>query len=236
MAEQDTGRHALIWGVLAFLLVIKAIVPGTGSEPLDGIVRHGIIMSHKANAAVFLDRDGTIIEDRGHLREPSDVVFFPETFEALRRLHEHFLLFMVTNQVGVAEGIITLRDVDRINRSIVAALGKRQIVVTDVYACPHRRTDKCPCIKPQPYFLKKAAERYGIDLGASFTVGDHPHDVQLAANAGAQGIYVLTGHGCKHLDELPRNTPVASGIAEAAEIILARRTAEPCACPLREKS
>ena len=184
-------------------------------------------MSRNANAAVFLDRDGTIIEDRGHLREPSKVAFFPETFDALRRLREHFLLFIVTNQVGVAEGLITLADVERINQSIVSALGERGITITDVYVCPHRRSDKCPCIKPQPYFLQKAAERYGIDLRASFTVGDHPHDVELARNAGAHGIYVLTGHGRKHLGELPHAAPVASGIAEAAEMILAGQTPDP---------
>jgi histidinol-phosphate phosphatase family protein len=182
-------------------------------------------MSRNANAAVFLDRDGTIIEDRGHLRDPSEVVFFPDTFDALRRLREHFLLFIVTNQVGVAEGIITLGDVERINRSIVAALDDGGIAITDVYVCPHKRADKCPCMKPQPYFLRKAAERYDVDLRASFTVGDHPHDVQLAENAGARGIYVLTGHGRKHVDDLPHPAPVASGIAEAAEMILAGRTA-----------
>lgn len=183
-------------------------------------------MSRNANAAVFLDRDGTIIEDRGHLRELSEVVFFPETFDALRRLRKHFLLFIVTNQVGVAKGVITLGDVEGINRRIVSALGERGIVVTDVYVCPHKQADRCPCMKPQPYFLQKAAERYGIDLHASFTIGDHPHDVQLAQNAGARGIYVLTGHGRKHVDELPQAAPAASGIAEAAEMILAGQTSD----------
>ena len=136
------GQRPLLRGCWLFCLIRVVVKPA---------------MRHNANAAVFLDRDGTIIEDRGHLRDPSDIVFFPETFEALRKLHDYFLLFIVTNQVGVAEGIITLGDVDRINDCIVAALGERGVVVTDVYACPHRRSDNCPCIKPKPYFLKKAA-------------------------------------------------------------------------------
>lgn len=176
-------------------------------------------MSRSANAAVFLDRDGTIIEDRGHLRDPSDVVFFPETFGALRKLHEHFLLFIVTNQVGVAEGVITRKDVDRVNAHVITSLANEGVEIRSIYVCPHRRSEQCRCIKPKPYFLKEAAAQYGIDLSVSFTVGDHPHDVQLAMNAGAQGIYVLTGHGRKHLDELPHDTPIASDIAEAAEII-----------------
>jgi D-glycero-D-manno-heptose 1,7-bisphosphate phosphatase len=177
-------------------------------------------MSFSGKAAVFLDRDGTIIEDRGHLRDMSDVVFFPETFEALQKLRNYFLLFIVTNQVGVAEGIITSNDVDRINRCIVSALAERGIVITDVYVCPHRRADNCPCIKPKPYFLRKAAKRYGIDLGVSFAVGDHPHDIQLAQNTGAHGIYVLSGHGHKHRAEISAGIEVVTGIKQATEKIM----------------
>ncbi len=184
-----------------------------------------LIMNNNRKAAVFLDRDGTIIEDIGHLRDPSDVVFFPEIFEALRKLQEHFHLFIVTNQGGIAEGRVTRREANRVNHGIVSALFDRGIEVQDVYTCPHRRSDNCRCIKPKPYFLSKAAELYGINLNASFTVGDHPHDIQLARNVGARGIYVLTGHGWKHLDELPEDTEITSGMAEAAETIMSHHTA-----------
>jgi D-glycero-D-manno-heptose 1,7-bisphosphate phosphatase len=177
-------------------------------------------MRSNKNAAVFLDRDGTIIEDRGHLRDPSDVVFFSETFEALRKLQEHFHLFIVTNQRGIAEGRITRRDVDRINRCIGTALFDRGIKIENVYTCPHRRSDNCRCIKPKPYFLKRAASRYHLDLSKSFAVGDHPHDIQLARNADASGIYVLTGHGQKHLTEVLDDTEIVPGIMEAAEKIV----------------
>lgn len=176
-------------------------------------------MNNNRKAAVFLDRDGTIIEDRGHLRDPSEVVFFPETFEALRKLQEHFHLFIVTNQRGIAEGRIIRRDANRVNRSIVSALFDRGIEVQDVYTCPHRRSDNCRCIKPKPYFLRKAGGIYGLNLSKSFTVGDHPHDIQLAKNVGARGFYVLTGHGNKHLPELPEDTEIVGGIMEAAERI-----------------
>lgn len=182
-------------------------------------------MNNNRKAAVFLDRDGTIIEDRGHLRDPSEAVFFPETFEALRKLQEHFYLFIVTNQRGIAEGKITRREANRVNRGIVSALFDRGVEVQDVYTCPHRRSDNCRCIKPKPYFLSKAAKLYGINLNASFTVGDHPSDIQLAKNVGARGIYVLTGHGWKHLGELPEDTEIASGMAEAAETIMSHHTA-----------
>jgi|GEM_PF-239715 len=175
----------------------------------------------RKNAAIFLDRDGTLIEDVGHLKNPSDVVFFPGTFKALRKIQKHFLLFIVTNQPGVAEGLISRKDVNRVNIRLIKTLAEEGIEITDVYVCPHRRLDNCRCIKPKPYFLKKAVGLYGLDLRKSFTVGDHPHDIQLAKNAGARGIYVLTGHGQKHLTELPEDTEIASGIAAAAESIVA---------------
>ena len=115
-------------------------------------------MNRNGKAAVFLDRDGTIIEDRGHLRDSSDAVFLPGAFEALQKLQDYFLLFIVTNQTGVAEGTITLADVNRVNRSVVAALTERRIAVADVYVCPHRRADDCSCIKPKPYFIRRASD------------------------------------------------------------------------------
>lgn len=177
-------------------------------------------MNNSRKAAVFLDRDGTIIEDRGHLRDPSEVIFFTDTFETLRELQKHFLLFIVTNQSGVAKGLITRQDVDCVNAHVITTLSEAGVEICDLYVCPHEISEKCRCIKPEPYFLRKAVERYGIDLSASFTVGDHPHDVQLAWNAGARGIYVLSGHGWKHADELPENVEIASGIAEVAEMIM----------------
>ena len=177
-------------------------------------------MSENVKIAVFLDRDGTIIEDRGHLRDPSDVVFFPETFEALRKLQEHFVLFIITNQPGVAKGLISRSDVNRINVHLINTLAKAGIKITDIYVCPHSRSDNCVCIKPRPYFVKKAADEYRIDLRRSFVVGDHPHDVQLAGNVGAHGIYLLTGHGRKHLPELPADTDVVDGIMQAAKKII----------------
>jgi len=180
-------------------------------------------MNNNRKAAIFLDRDGTIIEDRGYLRDASGIAFYPGAFEALQRLQDRFLLFIVTNQTGVAKGVLTIKDVERINRRIVAALSERGIAVTDVYVCPHNRADNCRCIKPKPYFIERAAECYGIDLSKSFAVGDHPHDVQFARNAGARGIYVLTGHGNKHQAELPPDTVIASGMADAAGKILLDR-------------
>ena len=172
------------------------------------------------NKAVFLDRDGTIIEDLGNLGDPAEVVFFPESFGALGPLQEHFLLFIITNQRGIADGLVSREQVDAVNDYVVARLADEGIRITDVYVCPHKRSDGCECIKPNTYFLDEAAERYDIDLRQSFSVGDHPHDVQLGLNARADGVYVMTGHGVKHFPELPPNTIVTDGITQAADYIL----------------
>ena len=179
--------------------------------------------TNRFRPAIFWDRDGTLIEDRGHLADPGEVVLFPGTIHALRRLQDDFLFFIVTNQPGVAEGTISIHDVDRINSHVVSQLADAGLTISAVYVCPHRRADGCVCIKPNPYFLHRAAEDFQVSLRHSYVVGDHPHDVELAEQAGAQGIYVCTGHGMKHLDELGENTIVVPDIRAASEWILSRQ-------------
>jgi len=141
-------------------------------------------------------------------------------FPVYGRLLIFFDLFIVTNQSGVAKGIITFADVERINSYIESILNKNGIHVVEIYVCPHRRSDNCCCIKPNPFFLLEASKNYSIDLSSSFVVGDHPHDVEFAKNVGSTGIYVLSGHGVKHQKELSPDTIVTYDIREAAEIIL----------------
>ena len=177
-------------------------------------------------SAVFLDRDGTLIEDRGHLRSPSQVVFFPDTIRALQLLSKNFRLFIVTNQPGIAEGTIKAGEVAQVNDYVVKHVARAGIHIERVYCCPHQRSDGCGCIKPKPYYLWLASREFGINVGRSSVIGDHPHDVELARNAGATGIYVLTGHGTKHRGNLPPDTFVASDILDAATLILERSGCE----------
>jgi histidinol-phosphate phosphatase family protein len=170
--------------------------------------------------AVFLDRDGTIIEDAGFLRSQAQVDFYPQTFPALRRLAD-FVLFIVTNQSGIAKGHIRIEEADAVNDYVVQRLAEAGTMIRAVYCCPHQRTDACKCMKPNSYFLRIAEREYDIDLTRSFVVGDHPSDVELANGVGATGIYVLTGHGEKHRAEVPASTNVVADIGAAADLILA---------------
>lgn len=176
---------------------------------------------NRTRPGVFLDRDGTIIEDRGYLFDPSQVVFFRDTVPSLRRLCECFDLFIVTNQSGVAGGEISIQDVERVNAHVISHLARSGVPVLAAYYCPHDRSDGCSCIKPNPHFLRQAEKDHQIDLKRSFVIGDHPHDVEFAANGGARGIYVLSGHGIKHREEIPGYASVVAGIREAADLILA---------------
>ena len=170
--------------------------------------------------AVFLDRDGTLIEDKGDLNSPAEVEFFEQTVPALQRLQEHFLLFIVTNQSGVAKGQMTLEQVHAVNQHVVDSLRENGVSITAVYVCPHLRADNCHCIKPKPYFLEQAVAEFGVDLLHSYSVGDHLHDVELAENAGGTGVYVLSGHGLKHWPEVYGRAVVRMHIGEAADWIL----------------
>jgi len=170
--------------------------------------------------AIFLDRDGTLIEDVGFIRLPSEVVFFQDAITSLQRLKGRYLLFLVTNQPGIGHGILQHEDVERINRFVVDAFTREGVTISAVYYCPHTRDQGCDCIKPAPYFMLKAAEEFHIDLSRSFVIGDHPHDVEMAKNVGARGIYLLTGHGKKHRHELLSGVPVAENMKEAIRMIL----------------
>jgi len=175
--------------------------------------------------AVFLDRDGTIIEDRGNLSDPASVRFIPGCIQALAALASDYSLFLVTNQGGVGKGEITLPQVDSVNRFVAEELNRQGIELTDIYVCPHDRNAPCGCRKPSPMFLYKAAREHDIDLPNSFMIGDHPHDVLTGQRAGAASIYVLSGHGIRHRDQLGEYFPriVVPALPDAVKIILAEK-------------
>ncbi len=173
----------------------------------------------KKHLAVFLDRDGTIVEDRGYIRHPSEIIFYPESFSALNMLQEHFLLFIITNQSGISKGLTTESEVQQVNNYVIEILKKEGITIRDIFSCPHKTEDNCACKKPKPYFINKAVESYDLNPAESFILGDHPSDVLCGINAGVQPIYLLTGHGIKHRHELTEEVTICSNILEAAYYI-----------------
>ena len=179
--------------------------------------------------AIFFDRDGTLIEDRGYISSASDVVFHQDTLSALEKLENHFFLFIVTNQGGVGAGYLSDQDVEKVNQHIVETLARAGVTISAVYVCPHTRDQCCECIKPKPYFVLKASLEFNLDLSRSFVVGDHPHDMELSQQVGATGIYLLTGHGRKHVEEIitAGQAFVARNLNEAVTWILGKHGSDP---------
>jgi len=149
--------------------------------------------------AVFLDRDGVIIENRNdHVKAWEEVRFLPAAFHALRRLSQSaYALVLVTNQSVIGRGIITRDQAAQINEQVIAAIKDQGGRVDASYLCPHRPDEGCNCRKPAPGMLIQAAMELGLDLARSYVIGDAVSDMQAAQAVGAQGIFVLTGRGAE---------------------------------------
>ena len=179
-----------------------------------------------ARRAVFLDRDGTLCEEVGYLNHITRLRIFPFAAEAVRRLNEAgFPVIVVTNQSGVARGIIPAALVEEVHDAIRRALAASGARVDAFYACMHRREDGCDCRKPLTGLVKRAAREHALELCGSWVVGDRGADVELAHNAGARGVLVLTGYGRGewewHAGEWPRQPDiVADDLAAAVELIV----------------
>lgn len=149
--------------------------------------------------AVFLDRDGVIIEEKNYLHKIEDVVFIPGSIEALKKLQDAgFLLIIVTNQSGVGRGYFTMQDVDRVNNYIKEQLNKAGVEITKIYVAPEAPDQPGYGRKPSPAFLFDARDEFNIDLSKSYAIGDKLADLQCGWNAGVKkSILVLTGYGIK---------------------------------------
>ncbi len=142
----------------------------------------------KRRPAVFFDRDGTLCRDPGYLARMEDLEIFPEV-EGLARLKEQgYALIGVSNQSGIARGIVGEEFVKEVN-----GIFMKQYGFDGFYYCPHHPDDHCSCRKPEPGLLVKARNDFGIDLKRSFVVGDKEADILLAKAVGAKSIHVATG-------------------------------------------
>ena len=138
-------------------------------------------------AAVFLDRDGTIIEDEGYLADASKIRFVPGALAALRAFRERgFLLVVISNQAGIARGLITPAQHAEIDGRVKALLAAEGVPLDAAYYCAHLPGDGCACRKPEPGMLLQAARDLDIELARSFMVGDKLSDVAAGHAAGCR--------------------------------------------------
>ena len=166
--------------------------------------------------AVFLDRDGTLVDDPGFIARPEDVVLMAGAALAVRRLNQAGLpVIVVTNQSGLARGLITPEQFERVTREVSRLLEAEGATVAATYYCPHYPplTGACECRKPGLLNYRLAAERFGFDLAASVYVGDRMSDLLPALSLGGRGILVRTGHG-----EETEAEAVAAGFESADDV------------------
>jgi D-glycero-D-manno-heptose 1,7-bisphosphate phosphatase len=167
--------------------------------------------------AVFIDRDGTIMEDADYCSDPKEVKIFSGVLESLRRLKSSgFKLIIITNQSGIGRGFFTLEQYRAVEAEVLRQLGSGLIDAT--YFCPDIPSQRSSCRKPEPGMILQAAREHRIDLSGSFFIGDKEVDAECGRNAGVRTIRVQTG--------FQRDTTgtiadwVAADFPDAAKIIL----------------
>lgn len=176
--------------------------------------------------AAFLDRDGTIIDDTGFVRDPEDVSLIPGSADAIRRLNESgWIVVVVTNQSGIARGRLTEADYQAVQARLDQLLGAQGARIDATFMCPHHPdvTGPCDCRKPGLKHYREAARRFEIDFARSLFVGDRMSDLEPAKALGGSGALVLTGDGLRATGDAARagfeivadlHAAVASKIAE----------------------
>jgi D-glycero-D-manno-heptose 1,7-bisphosphate phosphatase len=187
-------------------------------------------MTPAMKAAIFLDRDGTLIEEREYLADPAGVTLFPGAGAALRRLLEAgFKLVIVTNQSGIGRGYYTEADMHRVNARLLDLLAAHDIRIAKIYFAPEAPDQPSRGRKPSPQFLFDARDELGLDLAQSYIIGDKLIDLECGWNAGVkQSILVRTGYGAKLEQQSPEKLGAAwvfDDVAKAAARILELKVA-----------
>jgi len=185
------------------------------------------------NIGVFIDRDGTISEEVGYVNHISRYQVYPWTAEAIRNFNEAGLkAIVVTNQAGVARGYFTEELVKQVHEKLVTEMTRAGARFDAIYYCPHHPSvgeppyrQTCNCRKPKIGMLERAAAEFGIDVAQSFVIGDRYGDIELAQNAGARSIFVLSGYGLGEYEYQRQNWKwqpdwVAKDLLEASQVVL----------------
>jgi len=179
--------------------------------------------------AVFLDRDGTVVDDPGFLRDPALVRLLPGTAPAIRRLNAAgFVVVIVTNQSGIARGLIQPAEYEAVEQRIGRMLADEGARVDATYHCPHYPGvgEQCECHKPGTLLYRRAAEALHLDLGASWGVGDRLSDLEPVRALGGKAILVRTGTGGEHAGAaVAAGFRVVDDLGAAVERILSPRDA-----------
>ncbi len=185
-----------------------------------------------AEKVVVLDRDGTIVVDRGYLADPEGLAFLPGAPEGLRWFYQHgYRLIVITNQSAVGRGMLSVEGLEEVNTQLHRMLEAVGVRIEQIYSCPHVPDDRCACRKPGTGLLLQAAADLDFDPATAIVIGDKASDVEMGRRVGATTI--LIGGDRDRVAQAPRAHYVTTNLLEAARAIaqreIARRSAAECA-------
>ncbi len=141
--------------------------------------------------ALFLDRDGTIIADRGYLKDPNQIELLPGAADALRKLaREGWKLIVVSNQSGVGRGLMTAAEMNAVQTKFLRMMRSHGVEITASYFCTHKPDDHCECRKPSTLSVERAAREHAISAQQSWMIGDREDDILCGRNAGCSTIWL----------------------------------------------
>lgn len=176
---------------------------------------------------VFLDRDGTLNLDYGYIRSPDQFELLPGVSQALARLKQAGAqLIVVTNQSGIARGLLSLGDLDRVHGKMRQLLDAAGVSLDAIYVCPHHPDEGCSCRKPETGMIDQAVRERQVNLSRSYVIGDHARDMLLAKRIGSKSLLVTTGvEGAQTRSELAAGGVepdiITESLSDAVEWILA---------------
>jgi len=143
------------------------------------------------NRGLFLDRDGTIIEDTGYIRDPDHVRLLPGAASVLKALQDNgWKLIVISNQSGIGRGFISAAEANAVHQRFLDLMSDAGVMITASYFCPHAPNGGCNCRKPSPFLLQNAALEHSIDLRKSYMAGDRENDILSGRNAGCSTIWL----------------------------------------------
>lgn len=175
------------------------------------------------NKALFLDRDGVVIEYVPYLSHPEQVKLPDGAGEALKQWQAAgYLLIVITNQSGIGRGYFTQQAVDAVHERIVLEYQHFGVLLDDIFICPHHPQAGCSCRKPSPQMVIEAAKKYNIALSQSFFIGDAPSDLECAIKAQCHPILLLSGLGQSTVKETARYSvtiPVFDKLSDTVALI-----------------
>ena len=196
--------------------------PGTasGATGVRLARRSGRLKERRPNLLI-LDRDGTLIEERHYLSDPDRVALLPGAAAGLREFEKAgFTVIMVTNQSGIARGLVTLEDLAAIHARLERLLAREGVRLDGIYSCPHDGASGCLCRKPGTALVERAASELGVDPARAIVVGDKLADLELGRALGVPTALVTTGYGPRTLTEAAGRADYLVGdLLELARIV-----------------